>query len=1643
LALLTALAFSLVSTSSAAPPIRILPVGDSITHGAGAAGGYRLRLYELLTAAGYNVDFTGTQTGNGAPGLPDPDHEGHGGWRIAGIDGIIQGVFDQTDDPDVIILLIGTNDYGAGDDTINATNRLDALITKMATYRPYAKIIVSTLTRRGEPHNTQIQTTFNPYVPIIVANHAALGRQVYFTDLYNAVPLSDMPDNLHPNADGYAKMATNWFTRITEHFSPEGSTNAPALVRATGVPGLTDVVLTFSKPVSDTATNIANYAIDGGVTVLSAVLDAMTQRDVTLTTSAQTPGTTYTLTVNNVRDLTVGQTPIAPDSQTTFLARNTPQRGVYHNVAEATNYTLVYSLEIPDTPGYQHGCTYDVDLHAYVTNFSRIAYYLELQTATSPLEFMWVSVDAFTTNVVQVGVPTLPSGAAFQQPLTNMTVVSSAGGIVTGTNMGGGNIEFWPRNYNAVNSAGVSNASDSAYDFGDNRTFAGSYGSMQIHNHETRQVLFAFNHWGGTGAAGDLGIGNRPGQANIDWTFAGNAASYTVKTLQVFVLPPDPEIAPALVGAEGQPGMTNAVLTFSRPLADSATNTAFYSLSGGLTVLGAVLDPRNYQTVTLTTTPQDINTRYTVTVNGPHGRTATQPPVAADSSADFMSLAGSGVFENVPDILDWQLVYSLNIPNQANYLSRLVYDVDAHAFATNYSRIGYYMELQASGHPVNFMWATMDAFTTNALQIGVPTVASGAIFQQPVTNLSVRSSVAGIVTGTNMTGGNIEFWPGNYGTSNSAAVPNASDTVYDFGDMPTPGNYGSMQVHNHEAQQVLLAFNRWGGAGNNACVGIGNRPGEAHIDWTHAHNAPAYAVKTLQVFVLPPSNSAPPAIAGAFPVAGWTNVIVVFSKPLEDDATNISHYALDEGVTVLGAALDVASKAKVTLTTTLQAPGTLYTITVSGVRDRTDAHTEIAPDSTATFRAYYAPGVFNNVPEASDYTLVYTLPIPNKANFRGANAIPYTLDETWRIVNGYDRAAYYMELDAGDGLQWVYASMDDFADGVVPALGMPHSTFNVVAHQRIVSNMNIVASAGSGIVTGTGLATGNIEMWPSNYGQGNTLGIPNASGSAFDWGDGGAGVAAGHGTFQIHNHGAVLGNGTTGQVLFAYNDWGGNSPNANSELGMGNNPGAHPDWTFQDAAHLYTVKNLQILVRETKNRPHPMDVVRARTGKALKHYEIVYDLDIPNGPQKFNARHVPYKLNRSGVTPPGLGRIAYFLELGTGGTTNWVFTSMDAFTPWPHQTGVPGSGAEGNGNVIFQQLVTNMNVYASAGANVTTGEGIQTGNIEFFPSNYQVYNSNSVPNASDSAFDFGDNPSAGDYGCMQIHNHDVDGDGPGNAGETIFAYNRWGSHSAAHSDLGIGNRADTDTDWTFAQNADSYSYKNLKVMVLPSVYANVPEADAYSIVYALDIPNGANTDFHTHGVPYTFDRSLELAGKPFRRIAYYLELKKPGEAAKWVFVSMDAFTDDLSKIGVPNIETGVRWQMGLTSMNVVSSANSGATDGTGISTGTVEFWPNSYSTGNEVGVPGASGSTYDFGDDASEGNPSGYGSMQIHNPAESEVIFAYNAWGSASRIGDLGIGNRPTSHPDWTFADNAADYEIKTLLVLVDAKLGGTMILVR
>ena len=315
------------------------------------------------------------------------------------------------------------------------------------------------------------------------------------------------------------------------------------------------------------------------------------------------------------------------------------------------------------------------------------------------------------------------------------------------------------------------------------------------------------------------------------------------------------------------------------------------------------------------------------------------------------------------------------------------------------------------------------------------------------------------------------------------------------------------------------------------------------------------------------------AIVGAGSIASSTNIIVASGAQLtlENTGNVLSNsadvYLKSSGVTYGKIYLTNGVNERIGhlfLNGVAQAGGT-WGATDSGCRYTNDnffAGEGVLSNSWGT-------SLLENVPEASNYTLVYELDIPANSQW-GAVSIPYLVNNATNITkNSFSRIAYYMELVSGSSTQWVYVSMCPFIDDATK-IGVPNAAsgeFYNYALTGPITNATVMSNVG-GITTGTGINTINLEFWPSNYGPANDYGVPGgANAGTYDFGDGGAATSSGHGSMQIHNYGA-------GQTLFGYNDWNNNTA---VDLGIGNQGSGNPDWTFADNASSYSVKKLQVL----------------------------------------------------------------------------------------------------------------------------------------------------------------------------------------------------------------------------------------------------------------------------------------------------------------------------------------------------------------------------------------------------------------------------------------------------------------------------------
>jgi lysophospholipase L1-like esterase/fibronectin type 3 domain-containing protein len=204
----TVVAPAVAAETTLRTPVRIMPMGDSITHGAGASGGYRLELKDLLVPAGHSFDFVGSQA-SGPFEIEDRQHQGHSGFKIHDIAAIARDRV-TTYRPDVILLVIGTNDVTGDYELATAPDRLAGLIDTIVDAAPASTLIVGSIPPLADPTDDAQARVYNAAIPELVQTRANAGKNVLFVDMYAAMTPADLVDRVHPNADGYLKMANVW-----------------------------------------------------------------------------------------------------------------------------------------------------------------------------------------------------------------------------------------------------------------------------------------------------------------------------------------------------------------------------------------------------------------------------------------------------------------------------------------------------------------------------------------------------------------------------------------------------------------------------------------------------------------------------------------------------------------------------------------------------------------------------------------------------------------------------------------------------------------------------------------------------------------------------------------------------------------------------------------------------------------------------------------------------------------------------------------------------------------------------------------------------------------------------------------------------------------------------------------------------------------------------------------------------------------------------------------------------------------------------------------------------------------------------------------------------------------------------------------
>jgi len=221
-----------------AKPIKIMPIGDSITDDCSVNGAWRLYLQPLLETNGFLFTFTGRQISTPIGSFTKTHHEGYCGTVIAPPGVFAVHGYNTTDAyllkivadamlitnnrPDVVMLLIGANDIGRGRNPyVVATNDMPNLLNLIFSNVPNANIIISKITSLQNamlnygPYATNV-LIYNAALQSMVNQRRALGQNVFLSDMFSAVDYNTMfmPDHVHPNTLGLSAMAKEFLARI-------------------------------------------------------------------------------------------------------------------------------------------------------------------------------------------------------------------------------------------------------------------------------------------------------------------------------------------------------------------------------------------------------------------------------------------------------------------------------------------------------------------------------------------------------------------------------------------------------------------------------------------------------------------------------------------------------------------------------------------------------------------------------------------------------------------------------------------------------------------------------------------------------------------------------------------------------------------------------------------------------------------------------------------------------------------------------------------------------------------------------------------------------------------------------------------------------------------------------------------------------------------------------------------------------------------------------------------------------------------------------------------------------------------------------------------------------------------------------------
>lgn len=204
-------------------PLRILPMGDSITYGQiynepYFYSGYRGYLETYLKRDGIQAEIVGSQK-DGHMRM----HDGYPGIRIDQLTSMMSGIYARAR-PDITLLQIGTNDLWQGASGEVLYTRLDVMFDMLHASAGDGVVFVATIPPicSMPPGGMKYsRDAYNQLLEQIVSKHQKHWKKLVLVDLArrHAIGCQNMNDDKHPNDGGYQLLANAWLGVLKEYMN--------------------------------------------------------------------------------------------------------------------------------------------------------------------------------------------------------------------------------------------------------------------------------------------------------------------------------------------------------------------------------------------------------------------------------------------------------------------------------------------------------------------------------------------------------------------------------------------------------------------------------------------------------------------------------------------------------------------------------------------------------------------------------------------------------------------------------------------------------------------------------------------------------------------------------------------------------------------------------------------------------------------------------------------------------------------------------------------------------------------------------------------------------------------------------------------------------------------------------------------------------------------------------------------------------------------------------------------------------------------------------------------------------------------------------------------------------------------------------